>query len=56
MQFFFQIMIYRCNQSIIVHFFLFMLFLIFGPSSLPIVAAQSDERHENKTAFCVGVV
>jgi len=27
-----------------------MLFLILGPSSLPIVVAQPDERHANKTA------
>jgi len=28
-----------------------MLFLTLGPSSLPIVVAQPDERHANRTAF-----
>jgi len=27
-----------------------MLFLILGPSSLPVVAAQPDELHANRTA------
>jgi len=29
-----------------------MLFPILGSSSLPIVVAQPDERHENRTAMC----
>jgi len=34
-----------------------MQFLILGPSSLPIVVAQPDESHANRTAWiCVGVV
>jgi len=28
----------------------FMLFPILGPSSLPVVVTQPDERHANKTA------
>jgi len=28
-----------------------MLFPILGPSSLPVVVAQPDERHANRTAF-----
>jgi len=41
-----------------------MLFLTLGPSSLPVVVSQPDERHANrltknsltKDSFCVGVV
>jgi len=31
-----------------------MLFFILGPSSLPFVVAQPDERH-TKNRFCVGM-
>jgi len=31
-----------------------MLFLTLGPSSLPVVVAQPDERHANRAAFVLG--
>jgi len=33
-----------------------MLFSMLGPSSLPVVVAQPDERLANRTATCVEVV